>query len=328
MKQKPTGVKAPKAQGKVRAKKVLTAGEVDALARVADNDAHSLGLFVTTRTTLLRRVNAGDHKAFEEFYNIYAPAMLKYLGLVDGSKTERNQLDVVQTVFAKFYKAFALTEDPNTGKKRVPRSIFAVLNGTNKKTGKSYSIKFRQYLLTCLKNAVRTVWRDETKHGTVSVVSLDARVKPEEEATWKDKLAACGVDPKVLDCAAEEGERLSAVWDIWHAVVKAISLDDERDDAKRDIIYKSLAEGASAEKLAEKWGVTKGSVYTIKSRAIDLVNDVTRAVFKMLGDEDVEIDEAAAQLYRTVASMKPGKRRGRIDKFMIGLAEELLAGRK
>ena len=74
--------------------------------------------------------------------------------------------------------------------------------------------------------------------------------------------------------------------------------------------------------------MTKGSVYTIKSRAIDLVNDVTRAVFKMLGDEDVEIDEAAAQLYRTVASMKPGKRRGRIDKFMIGLAEELLAGRK
>ena len=136
------------------------------------------------------------------------------------------------------------------------------------------------------------------------------------------------MDPKVLDCAAEEGERLSAVWDIWHAVVRSISLHDERDDAKRDIIYKSLAEGASAEKLAEKWGVTKGSVYTIKSRTIDLVNDVTRAVFKMLGDEDVEIDEAAAQLYRTVASMKPGKRRGRIDKFMIGLAEELLAGRK
>ena len=105
--------------------------------------------------------------------------MLKYLGLVDGSKTERNQLDVVQTVFAKFYKAFALTEDPNTGKKRVPRSIFAVLNGTNKKTGKSYSIKFRQYLLTCLKNAVRTVWRDENTSVVVghTMVGLDLSVQ-------------------------------------------------------------------------------------------------------------------------------------------------------
>ena len=137
MKQKPTGEKAPKTQGKVRAKKVMTAGEVDALARVADNDAHSLGLFVTTRTTLLRRVNAGDHKAFEEFYNIYAPAMLKYLGLVDGSKTERNQLDVVQTVFAKFYKAFALTEDPNTGKKRVSLHCFRGYSQKSFKAGPS-----------------------------------------------------------------------------------------------------------------------------------------------------------------------------------------------
>ena len=90
----------------------------------AARPARSSELFAKTRTTLLRRVNAGDCEAFEEFYNLYAPAMLKYLGFSYEAATEQDQLDIVQTVFAKFYKAFALVEDPDTGKKRVPRNIF------------------------------------------------------------------------------------------------------------------------------------------------------------------------------------------------------------
>ena len=41
----------------------------------AARPARSSELFAKTRTTLLRRVNAGDREAFEEFYNLYAPAM-------------------------------------------------------------------------------------------------------------------------------------------------------------------------------------------------------------------------------------------------------------
>ena len=323
--QRGTGRKTVRADKAVGMAKKLTPGEEEAIAHLVANDAHSSDLFVKTRTTLLRRVNAGDRAAFEEFYNIYAPAMLKYLGLVEGSKTERDQLDIVQNVFARFYKTFALTEDPDTGKKRVPKSILAALCGTNKKTGKSYSIKFRQYLITCLKNAVRTKWRYETKKGTVDLVSIDSKVDPGGEKTWKDMLAEKGVDPKLLDLAAEEGERLAAVWDIWHAVVKGFLLDESLEDATRDIIYKSLEKGVEASLLAEKWGTTKGNVYTIKSRGKEMADKVTRAIIELMVNKDVDIGEETARLYTAVSTMKPGRH---VDKFMVALAKELLADRK
>lgn len=325
MKSKATNKTGKTTKATARAKKVLSQGEKEAIARLVANDAHSSDLFVQTRMTLLQRVNAGDRAAFEEFYNIYAPAMLKYLGLVESSKTERDQLDIVQTVFARFYKIFALTEDPDTGKKLVPKSILSALCGTNKKTGKAYSIKFRQYLITSLKNAVRTKWRDETKKGTVTLVSIDSKVDPEGEKTWKDILADKGVDPKLLDLADEEGERLAAVWDIWHAVVKGFLLDESLDDSTRDIIHQSLENGVDAAVLADKWGTTKGNVYTIKSRGKEMADKVTRAIFGLMVDKDVDIGEEAARLYRAVSTMKPGRH---VDKFMVALAKELLADRK
>lgn len=323
--QRGTGRKTVRAAKTVGRAKKLVPGEEEAIARLVANDAHSSDLFVQTRVTLLQRVNAGDHAAFEEFYNIYAPAMLKYLGLVESSKTERDQLDIVQTVFARFYKTFALTEDPDTGKKRVPKSILAALCGTNKKTGKSYSIKFRQYLITCLKNAVRTKWRYETRKGTVDLVSIDSKVDPEGEKTWKDMLADKGVDPKLLDLADEEGERLAAVWDIWHAVVKGFTLDEALEDSTRDIIQQSLEQGVDAAVLADNWGKTVGNVYVIKNRAKEMADKVTRAIFELMVDKDVDIGEEAARLYRAVSTMKPGRH---VDKFMVALAKELLADRK
>ena len=309
----------------VLAETPLTPMEAEARDRLFANETHSSNLFVDTRTTLLRRVNSGDKEAFEEFYNLYAPSLLKYLGFTDESKTERDQWDIVQTVFAKFYKSFALTEDPKTGKKRVPRSIFSVLCGKNKKTGEDYSIKFRQYLITCLKNAVRTKWRDETKKGTVELVSLDSRVKPDGETTWKDKLEGQGVDPKLLDIANEEGERLAAVWDIWHAVVRGILLDESLEDSSRDVMYESLYNDTPAAVLAEKWGIKENNVYQLKNRGKKLADRVTRAIFEMMSDKDINISEEATRLYRAVSSMKPGKH---VDKFMIALAKELIADRK
>lgn len=285
--------------------------------------ARSSELFATTRQTLLRRVNAGDHEAFEEFYNLYAPAMLEYLGFSYEAATERDQLDIVQTVFAKFYKAFALVEDPNTGKKRVPRNIFEALCKADKKTGTPYRIKFRQYLITCMKNAVRAKWRADTKNGKASFVSADEKIKSDEDTTLKDTISAQDVYPTLVAATEEDRERLAAVWHIWHAVITAVALDESMDDAKRDIVYRSFAEGAKAEELAAKWGLTENNVYVIRSRAKDMAKAATRAVFKMLSAEDVKIDEVAEKLYKAVLTAKP-RRRGRVDKFLIGLAKELI----
>ena len=289
----------------------------------AARPARGSELFAKTRTTLLRRVNAGDREAFEEFYNLYAPAMLKYLGFSYEAATERDQLDIVQTVFAKFYKAFALVEDPNTGKKRVPRNIFEALCKTDKKNGQSHTIRFRQYLIACMKNAVRAKWRADTAKGKMSCVSVDEKIKPESDATWADIIADFSIDPKAIAVAEEDRESLSAVWYIWRAVIKAVALDESMDDAKRDIVYRSFAEGAKAEELAATWGLTENNVYVIRSRAKDMAKSATRAVFNMLAAEDVEIDEAAEKLYKAVAAAKPS-RRERFDKFIVGLAKELV----
>lgn len=292
----------------------------------AARPARSSELFAKTRTTLLRRVNEGNREAFEEFYNLYAPAMLKYLGFSYEAATERDQLDIVQTVFAKFYKAFALVEDPNTGKKRVPRNIFEALCKADKKTGKAHTIKFRQYLITCMKNAVRAKWRADTAEGKMRYVSVCEKIKPEADATWADIIADFSIDPKAIAVAEEDRESLSAVWYIWRAVIKAVALDESMDDAKRDIVYRSFAEGAKAEELAATWGLTENNVYVIRSRAKDMAKSATRAVFKMLAAEDVEIGEAAEKLYKAVAAAKPSRRRA--DKFLIGLAKELLGDLK
>ncbi len=304
--------------------------EEEAAERLIKNDAHSSELFVNTRTTLLRQVNTGDHAAFTQFYNIYCPAMLKYLGLYEGSSKERDQWDIVQTVFAKFYKTFSLVEDPATGAKRIPRCIFSIFGERkNETTGTTYSIKFRQYLITCLKNAVRTKWRADTKNGTVSVLSLDQLVPQTpgwEERTRMGTIGDKKVDPRHIQIAEEEDERLSAVWDIWQAVASGVLLDDALDECTRDVIYQSLAKGAKVSDLAEKWGITENNVYQIKHRGIKTAKKVTRAIFDMMCDKDVDFDEEAAQLYRKVSSMKPNGCK-HVDKFMIELAKELLNGR-
>ena len=305
--------------------------EEEAVSRLIRNDARCSELFVKTRTTLLRRVNAGDQAAFTDFYNIYCPAMLKYLGLYEGSRKERDQWDIVQTVFVKFYKAFALVKDPVTGKKRIPRCIFSIFGERkNKATGKTYSIKFRHYLITCLKNAVRTKWRADTKKGTVNVLSLDSRIQSKNDGKERpvvDLVSDEMAHPENNARAKEDKERQAAIWDIWQAVTKGVLLDEALDDCTRDVIYQSLANNAKAADLAEKWGITENYAYQIKHRGCKMAKKVTRAIFEMISEADVDIDEEAARLYRVVASMKPNKRK-HIDKFMIELAKELLAQRK
>ena len=63
----------------------------------------------------------------------------------------------------------------------------------------------------------------------------------------------------------------------------------------------------------------------IKNRAKEMADKVTRAIFELMVDKDVDIGEEAARLYRAVSTMKPGRH---VDKFMVALAKELLADRK
>ncbi len=192
-----------------------------------------------------------------EFYNLYCPAMLKYLGLTADSTTERDQWDIVQTVFTRFYKTFALTADPKTGQRVIPRDLMKALIKTDRKTGKTVNVSFRQYLKICLKNAVRAKWRAETHAGKIDAVSIDTRVAADKDGTWKDVLESQGVDPKGLDMANEEGERLAAVWGIWRAVLRGFLFDESIEDWKQDSIYQVLAKGASVADMAAQWGIRK-----------------------------------------------------------------------
>lgn len=292
--------------------------ECDAVRKLGENEKRSVGLFVATRMTLLRRVNTGDKKAFEEFYNVYCPAMLKYLGLTEEAKTEKDQLDLVQTVFAKFYKAFAMIEDPDTGKKRMPRDLMAAVK-KDKKEG-----AFRRYLLRCLTNAVRSKWRKETKGGKVSVCSIDAKITPYEDTTWKDLLEERGVNPSFLNCQSEEEERLTAVIGIWKAVVKGFVFDEALDDSVRDITYRSIAEDVPVDDLARHWGVTWNNAYQIRHRSIKKAKKITREIYRLLGQDNEDIQSDVKRLYEAVSQMKPSKH---VDKFMIGLAKELCGKR-
>jgi len=301
----------------------MTPLEREAVSKLVKHDSHSVDLFVDTRTTLLRRVNSGDKESFEEFYNIYCPAMLKYLGLSEGSRAERDQWDIVQTVFAKFYKTFALVEDPSSGARVIPRNLMEVLVKTDKKTGRTANVKFRQYLMTCLKNAVRSQWRHETKKGKISICSIDTRISANEKTTWKDALEAQGVNPKFLDLVDEEGERLSAAWGIWQAVIKGFLFDESIDEWKRDVIYQILANGASIEDLAEKWGIRKNTIEVARTRGRQKAEKITKQIYDMLSDGDADLEKESRKLYEMVSRMRPSRR---IDRFMIELSKELLKG--
>lgn len=279
-------------------------------------------LNLETRNTLLARVNDGDQEAFLEFYDLYSPAMLAYLGYHENGSTERNELDIVQTVFANLYSRFVQQQPSEDGEERPRANIFSALMKTDKKSGGKYKIKFRQYLITCLKNAVRTNWRDETQGGAGTLISMDTKVGPTDERTWQDVLAEEGFDPKTLDCTEAEGERLAAVLNIWQATVMGVLLDESLSDCTRDVINRSLLGTASAADLAKKWGITENYVYKIKFDGKEKALRITKAIFEMLGD-DVDVVKETRRLYEVVSSMKPSRR---VEKFMIALAKKLFKG--
>lgn len=320
----------------------MTSTEREAVARRAQHGPHDSSLFVKTRLTLLQRVNNGDKEAFVKFYNLYCPAMLKYLGLIEGAKTERDQWDVVQTVFAKFYKKFAQVENPETGERIIPADLMAILSGEDKKTGKAMNRKFRYYLQACLKNAVRAKWRKETKGGKVKVCSIDTPISPDEDKTWREILESQGVDTRTLDLKDEEGERLAAVWGIWRAVVKGFLFDGSIEEWKRESIYAVLARGASISDQAAQWGIRKNAMEVTLTRGKQRAREVTKKIYEMLAEKDVDFEKETRRLYEMVSKMKPTdedvdevdaegnvsrkpvKSPKRINVFMIELAKGLL----
>lgn len=307
----PTRKKSPPAA------RALSPGEEDARRRLNDSDAHSIDVFVETRCTLLRRVSEGDKDAFQEFYDIYCPAMLKYLGK---KVSWQDQEDIVQTVFANIYKSFVLPKGSTAGDERPCRNLLSVLVKTDKESGREYNIKFRQYLLTCMRNAVRTKWREDTRNAE-RFISLDSKIDETGDRTWKEHLEDCGVDSRnYFSCTDAEGERLVAVWGIWQSVIKGILLDESLSDCSRDVMVESLLNDTPPRMLADKWGITENNVYRLKNRGKEMAENATRAIYKALSDGDVDIGKEVDRLYKMVSLMKPGKH---VDRLMIKLAQKI-----
>ena len=314
---------------KEEAERHFTPAEMDAVNRLANNERRSSELFITTRTTLLSRINAGDRQAYEEFYNLYCPAMLKYLGLTKESKGEKDQWDLVQTVFASFWKRFAMVEDPETGRKRVPPSIFKALNPVDKKTGKQVKIKFRQYLLQSLENAKRTKWKKDTKGGKVAVISLETPIEKNGEKGLETKrlgeiLENRASNPGEERLRQESAERYKAMVKVFNIVIKAVVLDDSLEDLTKDVFMRLIKDKDSPSALAQKWGIEENYVYQIKHRNLAKAEKAARALFEFVGGEDSDYDAAIRQLWTEIAN----KKIKHYDKFMVALAKEMIAKRK
>lgn len=279
-------------------------------------------LNLETRKTLLERVNGGDKAAFMEFYDLYCPVMLEYLGYHEDGNTEQNEWDIVQLVFTNLYRRFVLQQPSENGEMGPRGNILSVLARMDKKQGGTKRLAFRSYLIACLKNAMRTNWRKETRGGKMTLVSMDAKIGPTDERTWQDVLAELGWDPRTSDCTDAEGERLAAVLNIWQSVMKGILLDESLSDCTRDVINLSLMENANAADLAKKWGITENHVYKIKFDGKVKAARITKAIFEMLG-EDVDVEKETKRLFEAVASMKPSKH---VEEFMIALATKLFRG--
>lgn len=280
--------------------------------------------FFETRVTLLQRVNAGDKRAFEELYNLYCPILLRYLGRSEGSSSAGTQWDVVQTFFTRFYKRFAMVEDPETGEKRIPADLLAVLNPVNKNTGKSVRIKFRQYLLTALKNAWIDEYKKATKNGKLETVSLDAPVGEDGDAKRRgDILPEASIDPRAFEREKADEERHQAMVGIFDLVVKAMANDDSLQDTARGV-FKDLMKGKSASATAKEWGITENNVYVIKNRMLNKVKVAARAVFEFVKGEEGDCQGAINLLWQQIAD----KKIKHYDKFMVKLAKEMIAQRK
>lgn len=314
---------------KEEAERHLTPAEMDAVNRLVNNEKRSAELFITTRESLLSRINAGDQKAYEEFYNLYCPAMLKYLGLTEESKTEKDQWDLVQTVFFKFWKRFAMDEDHETGMKRVPPSIFKALNPVNQKTGRQVRIKFRQYLMQALENAKRTKWSRETKRGAFGVVSLETPVdrngkKGLETRRLGDTLENRAYDPGEQRLRQEAKERYEAMVRVFDIVMKAVVLDDSLEDMTKDVFLRLVKDKTSPSALAKKWGIEENYVYQIKHKHLVKAEKAARALFGFVGGQDSEYAVAIRQLWARIAN----KKIRHYDKFMVELAKEMIAKRE
>lgn len=306
----------------VDAEKELSPIEMEARDRLFDNDKRSSSLFVATMETLLVQVNRGDQDAFRKFYDLYCPAMLQYLGWAKNGKTEQNQWDIVQMVFTKFYRHFVMPGLDSGCNDSPQRSILAALVKTDKESGRTYKITFRQYLKTCIKNAVREKWRSEEKGGKMCTVSVDAKSGPDGVQTFLEKISDTNDRIRIENAEKEKAQDDANALGIWKAVMQGILKDEMLSDCTRDVLQGSFADPpVLVSDLAGKWGITENHVYQIKNRNKKNAIELTRAIFKMMKKNGEEIDDDVYRLHKAVAEMKPGRN---ANKFLIALAKELI----
>jgi ribA/ribD-fused uncharacterized protein len=304
------------------AEKELSPIEMEARDRLFDNDKRSSSLFVATMETLLVQVNRGDQEAFRKFYDLYCPAMLQYLGWAKNGKTEQNQWDIVQMVFTKFYRHFVMPGSDGCCNDSPRRSILAALVKTDKESGRTYRITFRQYLKTCIKNAVREKWRSEEKGGKMCTVSADAKSGPDGIQTFFEKISDTNDRIRIENAEKEKAQDDANALGIWKAVMQGILKDELLSDCTRDVLQGSFADPpVPVSDLAGKWGITENHVYQIKNRNKKNAIELTRAIFKMMKKNGEVIDDDVYRLHKAVAEMKPGRN---ANKFLVALAKELI----
>ena len=182
-------------------------------------------------------------------------------------------------------------------------------------------IAFRQYLKTCIKNAVREKWRTEEK-GKKGTLSLDVKIGSNEGSTLLEKVS--DTDERIrADYTDEERKKDHAnALNIWKAVMLGYSRDLGLNECTRDVLECSFADSPiPVSELAEKWGITENNVYQIKNRKKKESVELTRAIYKMMSVNADEIDDYVYRLHKAIAEMRSCKN---VSKFLIALAKEII----
>lgn len=286
--------------------------------KMREEDFGSSRLFIDTRTSLLRRLNAGDQEAFNEFYELYSPAMFKYLGKLPYGE----QKDVVQTVFLNFYKLFCMVEDPDTGIRRIPKSIFDALTKTNEDTGEKTQIKFRQYLITSMKNLKVKIYNKQTKNGKVEISSLNTVINKESQQELIDILEDPTVSPEVIEDDAAEAERREAMEKVWDVVMQAFLLDNAVEDMTRDIFYSLITEKSTEKELAEKWDTSISYIRKVKSLNLQKAALAAKRIYDFIGGPKGNYAREVGRLWKAISEKKVKH----FGPFMVNLAKEVCKG--
>ncbi len=194
----------------------------------------------TTRKSLLAKVRSGDEVSWREFYETYKPLILLRGGDMRLTADEKEEL-ISKVMCEIFQKDIVGKYDPEN----IPDDVVFKYDPAKG--------RFRHYLRKIIRNQAMGILRKRRPH-----LSLDAADVPEP--------------------AAED--ELESLWDReWqqHLYIEALKELKLRVDAKTYSAFELYAiQGRSPKEVADFLDLSVSSVYTGKSRCIELVKKIIR----------------------------------------------------